>query len=300
MIQSLRIPVTLCLLLSLSLTVAVQAQSTVNDPSRLHLHPDLISRHLRLPHSVAVYLPQGYDSDQTRRYPVLYLHDGNNLFDRATAFMGQEWRFDETMDRMIADGQIEPFIAVGVYNSADRMKEYTPTVDAEHGGGGADSYGRFLVEELKPLIDKTYRTLPGREHTGIMGSSLGGLVSLHLTWLYPRVFGLTACVSPSLWWDNRSIIERVTVAGAPAKPLRLWLCGGSAEGDEVPGQGMTTMIRNLRDVHGVFVTQGLKPGRDFVVFEDPGAGHNEGAWSRRLHLPLSYLFGHWRNSYPLN
>jgi predicted alpha/beta superfamily hydrolase len=292
--------ISIFLLCFLLLAVTTQAQSTVNDPERLELHPDIVSRHLPLPHTIAVYLPKGYMSNTTQSYPVLYLHDGNNLFDGATAFMGQEWRFDEIMDRMIEAGEIEPFIAVGIYNTADRMMEYTPTADAEHGGGGADAYGRFLVEEVKPMIDKNYRTLKDRKHTGIMGSSLGGLVSLHLTWMYPQVFGLTACVSPSLWWNDRSIIKRVSAAGVPPKPLRIWLCGGSAEGEQIPGEGITSMISNLRDVHALFKKQGLKPGRDFVVYEDTGAGHNEAAWSRRLHLPLSYLFGHWRKNYPLN
>ena len=142
-------------------------------------HEKFRSQFLPTAHDVIVYLPPGYDSDKRTRYPVLYMQDGQNLFDDATAF-SQEWRLDETAQALITDGVIEPLIIVGIYNAgAHRMDEYTPTRDRRRRAGGkASHYGRMLVEELKPFIDREYRTLPGAASTGVGGSSLGGLVSL--------------------------------------------------------------------------------------------------------------------------
>lgn len=174
---------------------------------RAHTLSGLIRFHRRRgsahsPHrrDIAVYLPPGYGSTRSVRYPVLYMHDGQNLFDAASAFGGVEWGVDETAERLIAAGRIAPLIVVGICNTPDRLLEYTPVADVRHGGGGAESYGRFLIEELKPAIDSTYRTLPDREHTGVAGSSLGGLVSLHLGIAYPEVFSRLGVVSPAVGW----------------------------------------------------------------------------------------------------
>src|SRR5258705_10465824 len=149
-----------------------------------------------------VYLPPGYEASKRKSYSVFYLHDGQNLFDGATSFIpGQEWRVDETAQRLIDAGKIEPLIIVGINNAGkDRIDEYTPAADAKYKAGGkANLYGRMLVEELKPFIDAHYRTRQGAAHTGVGGSSLGGLVSLYLSLKYPRVFGRAAVVSPSVW-----------------------------------------------------------------------------------------------------
>src|SRR5687768_15315891 len=129
-----------------------------------------------------------------RRYPVLYMHDGQNLFEPETAFnKGEHWRVGETATELIEAGRIDPPVVVGIYNTGEmRIDEYTPTTDKKLGGGLADDYGRMIVEELKPLIDRTYRTRTDREGTGIAGSSLGGLVSLHLAFNHPAVFGKVA------------------------------------------------------------------------------------------------------------
>ncbi len=140
---------------------------------------------------ILVYLPPGYDAAKNRRYAVLYLHDGQNLFDGATSFIaGQEWQVDETAQRLIAAGKIEPLMIVGINNAGkDRNNEYAPVEDARYKmGGKADLYGRMLVEELKPFIDSRYRTRRDAEHTGLGGSSLGGLVSIYLALKYPAVF----------------------------------------------------------------------------------------------------------------
>src|SRR5438067_3163560 len=148
----------------------------------IHCHRQFPSRTLGNRRDILVYLPPGYRRFLRRHYPVLYLHDGQNLFDSATAFGGVEWGVDETAQRLILGGKIEPLIIIGIYNTGEqRIDEYTPTIDPrQQRGGKADLYGRFIVEELKPFIDHRYRTMAGPEFTGLGGSSLGGLVSFYL------------------------------------------------------------------------------------------------------------------------
>jgi CubicO group peptidase (beta-lactamase class C family)/predicted alpha/beta superfamily hydrolase len=251
-------------------------------------HPRFRSNVLGNDRAVFVYLPPGYDADPGRCYPVLYLHDGQNLFDEAAAG-GPEWRVDETAQALIAARVIEPLIIVGIANAGEyRMDEYTPTLDPRLSAGGkADLYGRMLVEELKPFIDRTYRTLPDRTNTGLGGSSLGGLVSVHLGLKYPDTFGKLALLSTSVGWDDRAILRRVD--GLPAKPpLRIWLDVGAAEGATVKAaQGVTDEVRRLRDA---LVAKGWVLNADLKYLEAPGAGHDHRAWSLRVDPFLRYLF----------
>src|SRR5215213_5718683 len=177
---------------------------------QLRRHEQFHSLYLEHDRDVLVWLPPGYDGSDGRsdgrstnvRYPVLYMHDGQNLFEPHTAFQkGEHWKVGETATELIEAGRIEPLIIVGIYNTGEaRIDEYTPTDDAKLGGGHADDYGRMIIEELKPLIDRTYRTQPAR--TGLAGSSLGGLASLHLGFTHPQVFSRIAALSPSVWWDK--------------------------------------------------------------------------------------------------
>ncbi len=246
------------------------------------LHEKVRSRFLESEHDVIVYLPPGYDEDVDRRYPVLYMQDGQNLFDEATAFSG-EWRLDEAAEGMIAGGLVTPLIIVGVYNAgAYRIDEYTPTRDsAKRAGGNADKYGRMLVEEFKPFIDSEYRTLTDAANTGIGGSSLGGLVSLYLALKYSGTFWNVAVLSPSVWWDNRFIVRRVRALGA-APPLRVWLSTGTAEGD-----GVVAGARRVRDA---LVAKGWTVGDSLHYQEIEGAGHTESAWADVAPAMLHFLF----------
>lgn len=251
-------------------------------------HKNFHSRHLRSDRDVLVYLPPGYAADKRRRYPVLYLHDGQNLFDGATSFIkGAEWGVDETAQRLITAGAIEPLIIVGVYNAGkDRIAEYTPTVDARHKvGGEADLYGRMLVEELKPFIDSEYRTRRGAKHTGLGGSSLGALVSLYLAFKYPQTFGLVVVTSPSVWWDDRVILREVEALRRRPR-LRVWLDVGTREG----GSEAEVQTRNARALRDALVRKGWKEGSDLIYFEAEGAEHNERAWAARVEPMLKYLF----------
>ncbi len=245
-------------------------------------HPAFHSNFLPVDHDVLVYLPPGYDADPERRYPVLYLHDGQNLFDESTSFSG-EWRVDETAQELISTGQIEPLIIVGIYNAgAYRVEEYTPTRDrAKRTGGKAKLYGRMIVEELKPFIDREYRTRPEPEFTGLGGSSLGGLVSIYLGPLYSGIFWRLAVLSPSVWWDNRFIVRRVR-ALATKPPLRIRLSTGTAE-----GEGVTEAARRVRDA---LVAKGWVLGQDLAYLELEGAKHEEAAWAAIMPDVLRFLF----------
>ncbi len=247
-------------------------------------HAKFHSRFLPTDRDVLVYLPPGYASDEGRRYPVLYLHDGQNLFDGATSFVaGQEWRVDETAQALILAGAVEPVIVVGVYHAGKgRVEEYTPSADPRFKvGGKADLYGRLLVEELKPFIDSRYRTKTGAGDTGLGGSSLGGLVTMYLGLRFPQVFGKLAVVSPSVWWDGRRILADVKALASKPR-ARVWLDMGTDEGANAVGDA-----RLLRDA---LVAQGWNLGGDLNYFEAQGGKHSEAAWALRVEPILRFLF----------
>jgi predicted alpha/beta superfamily hydrolase len=269
---------------------SVAAQRTRTLTGDIRLHKDFHSQALNNNRDVIVYLPPGYDRDQQRRYSVLYLHDGQNLFDGATSFIpGQEWRVDETAQTLIAGRRIEPLIIVGIYNTGkDRVNEYTPAEDPNYKAGGkADLYGRLLVEELKPFIDRTYRTKKGATYTGLGGSSLGGLVSIYLALKYPKVFGRVAVVSPSVWWANNHIVRHVE-ALPKNPPLRIWLDIGTREGRNAEEAQKT--VAGARLLKESLIKKGWRLGKNLKYLEAPDAEHNERAWAARVELILEFLF----------
>lgn len=250
----------------------------------LRAHRRFRSSFLARERDVLVYLPPGYDDDEARRYPVLYLHDGQNLFDGATSFIrGQDWRVGQTARALITSGLVEPLIIVGIYNAGDqRVEEYTPVADRRFKvGGKADLYGRFIVEELKPFLDSQYRTAPAAGHTGLGGSSLGGLVSLYLGLRYPEVFGKLAVISPSVWWGGRAILRDVAALGR-RPPTRIWLDMGTAEGPRAAPDA-----RALRDA---LVGKGWSLDADLKYLEVAGGRHDEAAWAKRVDPVLRFLF----------
>jgi predicted alpha/beta superfamily hydrolase len=233
--------------------------------------------------AVSVYLPPQYLESKERRFPVLYLQDGQNLFDGRTSYIaGKTWNANTTADRLTEAGEIEPVILVGIANTGlRRMAEYTPTRDFKMGGGEGRSYGRLLIEELKPWIDSAYRTLPEAKNTGLGGSSLGGLISLYVGFAHPEVFGKLAVMSPSLWWDHRSILNAIEQQ-AKKPDLRIWLDMGTAEG-----------LRHLRDadmLERLLLQRGWRSGVDLVYVKAQGGVHDERAWSDRFGGVLRFLF----------
>jgi len=250
---------------------------------RFRLHERFHSRFLPADRNVIVYLPPQYAANRTTRFPVLYMHDGQNLFDRATSFNDVEWGVDEAAEGLIAAGEVAPLIIVGVYNTGEhRMHEYTPTRDPAAGAGGmANLYGRMLVEGLKPFIDRLYRTRPAAEHTGIAGSSLGGLVSLHLALRYPHVFSRVGVLSPAVWWDGLAIVREVQALEARL-PLRIWVDAGTAEAPRV--------IDDARTLRDALLAKGWVLDEDLAYVEAEGAGHDERAWGARIPDVLRFLF----------
>lgn len=262
------------------------SERRARDEGRLRLHPRFPTGYLSTPRDIIVYLPPGYDA-AADRYPVFYLQDGQNLFDPATAFGGQDWRADATADELILSGAIPPMLLVGVYNiGVRRISEYTPTRDAQNRKGGkGDRYAQMLARELKPFIDAEYRTRRGVLDTGVGGSSLGGLVAIEAGLLYPRVFGKVAVMSPSVWWDQRSILGMVRRFSGGTHP-RIWLDTGTEEGD-APRQ----VVEDARLLRDVLEERGWHEGTDLLYREFVGAGHNEGAWAARFG---DVLVGLWR------
>jgi predicted alpha/beta superfamily hydrolase len=265
---------------------AAQAQPAPTSPEHtltgdFRLHHNFKSEFVRERRSFIVYLPPGYDAKAARRYPTLYFHDGQNVFDKATS-VGEEWRVDETAQALIEAGEIEPLIMIGIYNTGvHRISEYTPTTLPGKGGGEADAYGRMLVEELKPLIDQKYKTLPGAGSTGMAGSSLGGLLTIHVGLKYPTVFSRLAVLSPSVWWDQRMILGQVN--SLPAKlPIRIWLDAGTAEGEEV--------VRDSRALRDALKGKGWVEGQDLAYQEAEGGQHNEASWQKRVGPFLKFLY----------
>lgn len=247
------------------------------------------SPQLRNRRDIYVYLPRTY-KDERRRYPVLYMHDGQNLFDESTSYAG-EWRVDETMERLSHIG-IEA-IVVGVPNmEKERLLEYSPFDDKRFGPGRGDRYLSFLADTVKPLIDRDFRTLDERRHTGVMGSSMGGLISLYAFFRRPRVFGFAGVMSPSFWYANRAIYAYVEAA--PYIPGRIYLDVGTREyGGSVTEKAARRQSRRhyagVRRMKRILVKKGYRLRRELLVVEERGAGHNEPAWARRLPMALQFL-----------
>lgn len=239
------------------------------------------------PRDVAVYLPPGYETDPSRRYPVLYLQDGQNLLDCARAYSGA-WEVDDTAESLIGAGVIAPVIIVAVGNAgAARIHEYTPVPTAEHGGGGAGGYADYMARAIKPWVDATYRTRPEAQWTGVGGSSLGALASIETVRRYPDTFGRLALLSPSVWWADRHVLETIRTSPRSTPLPKLWLSTGTDEGrDPARSRLQVQETRALRDaLYGAGWATG-----PFAYHEIPGAAHCEAAWGMVIGDVLATLY----------
>jgi predicted alpha/beta superfamily hydrolase len=257
--------------------------------STLRHQADFPSRFLGNRRRLTVYLPPGYDADPQRRYPVLYLHDGQNLFDPTDAAFGVAWDAHFTAERLIRAGRIPPLLLVGIDSTPARIDEYTPHHDSsEKAGGRGLLYARFLAEEVKPFIDSRYRTLPDPEITGVAGSSLGGLISLAIAREYSDRFGLCAALSPSLWWCRGKLLRELARGGDWLQRVRFWIDMGTREGE---GRTAWDGVRRTRILVRHLESAGLRHGEHFRYEEVHGGEHNESAWAARFDRVLVYLFG---------
>ena len=260
------------------------------------------------PRNVTIWLPPGYDSSR-RRYPVIYIHDGQNIFVPGRAYGGEEWGVDEALSRMVAAGRTRGAIVVGVWNTTLRGREYLPAgvvaalpaaerarVEATHGGASlADAYLRFLVSELKPRIDREFRTRPDRQHTGIMGSSMGGLISLYALGEHPDVFGQAAALS--IHWPlgdprqgqgadpamvARAFSNWVGLHRFRSNRSRLYVDIGDQTLDAFYPPYQAALLPLL-------TRYGSREPRNLAIRTFPGTAHNEAAWRARVETPLAFL-----------
>jgi len=227
---------------------------------------------------ILVYLPSDHGRDD-RRFPVIYMHDGQNLFDPATSFAG-EWAVDQIMEAGKEAG-LEAIVVAIPNTGRDRTNEYSPFLDSKAGGGKGEPYLRFIVETIKPIIDADFRTLPGREHTGIAGSSMGGLISLYAFFRYRHVFGFAGVMSPSLWFANHAVLE--WVMRQPFAGGRIYIDVGMKE-----GQRTLDDVMRLRDV---LEAKGYRNLNDLLCVVDTAGDHSERAWARRVRREMSFLLG---------
>lgn len=224
-----------------------------------------------------LYLPPGY-ATSGKRYPVLYMHDGQNLFDNATAYAG-EWKVDETLDALAREGKLE-LIVVGIDNGGDkRMTELNAWDNDRFGKGEGRAYLEFIVKTVKPMIDRQYRTLPDRAHTAIMGSSMGGLASHYALVQHPEVFGKAGVFSPAYWTAQPSF---AFVASKPVpKDARVFMLMGEKEGPQ-----MNADVKRMAEV----VKKTGHPAANTVLRIVPGAEHNEAFWAGELREALLWMF----------
>jgi len=265
----------------------IRVQSATGD-LRLHEFRSRIFRNTRF---LRVWLPPGYDDPGNggRDYPVLYLNDGQNIFEAATSFAGIEWQVDETGDRLIREGVIRPMILVGIDNAARaRIREYmphrslNPMMMRAHG----TRYPAFLFKEVMPFLARNYRVATGPENTGLGGSSLGALIALYTAAVRPGVIGRLLLESPSLWASNRQLIRQSR--GVKRWPERIFLATGTAEaGRKDKDQSMVDDVRELAAILG---RAGLDDSRLKLVVDEGGI-HHESAWARRFPEALAFLFG---------
>lgn len=253
---------------------------------RVVIVPSLASPQLGGSRSLAIYLPPSYDENPAKRYPVLYMHDGQNLFDPATSAFGVEWRVDENVDALVGSGKMDEVIVAGVYNSANRIWEYTPCCDPTYGGGGADQYERFLIDTVKPYVDQSLRTQTGKASTAVMGSSLGGLLSFYLARRNPAVFGKAGCMSSSFWWNDQALTAQVEQSTAHP-PVGFYVDAGTSN-DGLPET--TRMAAAL-------AADGYVQGADLDFVTAQGGSHNEASWAARVALPLQWMFP-WQGTAP--
>jgi predicted alpha/beta superfamily hydrolase len=268
-------------------STVVRAESATGD-LRLHQFHSRIFKNTRF---LRVWLPPAYDDPSTedRRYPVLYLNDGQNLFEAATSFTGIEWQVDETADRLIRNRVVSPMIIVGIDNAGKaRLREYMPhrSLQPMMLRVRGTRYPDFLIKEVMPFVARNYRVASGSENTGLGGSSLGALIALYTASVRPGLIGRLLLESPSLWASNRQVIKEAH--DVRRWPQKIYLAAGTAEaGREELNR---SVVDDVRELAGIFRRAGLNDKRLELVIEE-GAPHHESAWARRFPEALTFLFG---------
>jgi predicted alpha/beta superfamily hydrolase len=237
-----------------------------------HVH-DYYSIFTKSERDILVWLPPSY-KESINHYPVLYIHDGQNVFNPSTAFTGYDWKIDETATFLIKNKYVNEMIIVGIYNTRDRIDEYN--LFSEKG----ERYANFLIKELKPYIDENYRTQNKSKFTTTIGSSMGGLCSFQLALKYPNIFGNACCMSSSFWVDDRSIFDYIKMYSIDSN-LKLYIDCGLNEKELIDDSlKMFAMLKDLGHT-----------ADNLYCHIDNNGHHTETDWARRLYIPLTYIFG---------
>jgi predicted alpha/beta superfamily hydrolase len=255
----------------------------------IHRIENFSSNFLNNKRHIDIYLPPSYNFNKSKYYPVIYMHDGNNLFYPSISFAGVPWRVDKTLDMLINNRLIEEVIIVGIFNTIQRDYEYTWTkinFGNKIQGGGGSLYAKFIIEELKQFIDSNFRTLKDRNNTSIIGSSLGGLISFYIGLYYPNIFSKIGIMSPSFWWNYGIAFKDVSNI---SNNLKIWLDIGTKEG-YARSISRNMNIMTTRFMRELLINKGYIEGYNLAYFEDKGAKHNEYFWGKRFHLPMIFLF----------
>jgi len=233
--------------------------------------------------TIRLYLPPSYESSPDKRYPVIYMHDAQNLFDEATSSYGSEWGVDETMDDLARTRGFEA-IVVGIDHGGDeRLHELSPWPNPKYGPAQGEQYMAFVVDTVKPFIDAGYRTLPDRAHTALAGSSMGGLITHYGLLRYPDVFGKAAIFSPSYWFSNEAYTQ--TAAHPMRTDTRVWFYMGGREGEE----SEPDVVRMLRIVSPP-CDPACRASPQVTYHVVPDAQHNERAWRAEFPRAVAWLF----------
>ncbi|MFA5507622.1 MAG: alpha/beta hydrolase-fold protein [Vulcanimicrobiota bacterium] len=255
----------------------------------------LNSKHMGGERTVTVRLPDHYDPD--KNYPVVYLQDGQNMFDARSGFMGREWQVDETFARLNAGGRVPEAVLVGVHHGPARNSEYTHRPDPNYGGGEGQKYEDFFMSELMPAVEATYSMDPTRRV--LMGSSLGGLVSLAIGLNHPASFAAVAALSPSVWWADGQMPTETLEREIGSERPRIWIDMGTEEGgtDEFGkrslengnfsdrprgGNGVQDVRDRTREMGEALLSKGWKLDHDLRYHEPLGARHDESSWAVRI------------------
>lgn len=250
-----------------------EAYNAVGEVSgTVRCHPDVSSAFLRRERDVLVWLPPSYSLEPEVRYPVLYMQDGQQVFDPGTSTWEKAWDVDKHATALPAE-----VIIVAACSTEDREREYDAALEGP-------AYGRFLLRELKPMIDRAYRTLPDRDHTAIAGSSMGGAIAFYLAWTFPHLIGAAACLSPAFEREGRRLILDQVRSSDITPDIRLFLsCGG---GDELE----QTLLGQFNEMRALLERKRMKEGRRLAYHVDESAPHNEAAWAAVTPQWLRFLY----------
>lgn len=263
----------------LSWSKPVEKQNTISGNVKI-LSENFSLPQLNTTRRIWIYLPPDYENSR-KKYPVVYMEDGQNLFNNATSFSG-EWKVDETLEAFAKNGKLE-VIVVGIDNGgSERLNEYSPWKNEKYGGGKGDLFTEFLVKTLKPYIDKRYRTLPQAKNTGLIGSSMGGLITLYAGVKYPQKFGKLGIFSPAFWFAENDLKKYLNENKTKLKHTKFYFLAGKKESEE--------MILDTQEIIEILKNKGI-PEKNFTAKFDDYGTHSESYWSKEFPAALEWLFG---------